>query len=266
MDHGDVGRAARNLLNHRDRGRTIGSVPEADRPAGIAEGYAIQAEAERILREERGVAAIGFKIGATSALARELLGVPEPFFGRLYDATTHESPADLPAGANFFRVHEPEVAVRIGRDLDPAAAPFDAAAIEAATCAVLPAVEVIGCHFDPWMEAGAANLISDNAAHGRWVAGAAVTDWSGIDLLDCPVSLRIDGETAARGRGRNVDGGAFGATAWLANTLAAMGRGLKAGDHVTTGTVAPPPPAAPGQEVTADFGPLGAVTLRIGME
>ena len=49
-----------------------------------------------------------------------------------------------------------------------------------------------------------------------------------------------------------------GATAWLANTLATKGRTLKARDYVTTGSVTPPIPVEPRQQVLADFGPFGA--------
>ena len=67
----------------------------------------------------------------------------------------------------------------------------------------------------------------------------------------------------ATGTGRNVDGGAFAATAWLANMLAAKGQVLKAGDYVTTGSVTPPMPVKADERVVADFGRLGRVELRI---
>ena len=70
----------------------------------------------------------------------------------------------LPFAPDFLRVHEPEIAIEIGRGLMLSEAPFDAAAIEAATRAVLPAIEIIGTYFDPWAKAGAPNLASDNAA------------------------------------------------------------------------------------------------------
>ena len=159
-------------------------------------------------------------------------------------------------------MHEPKIAIQIDRDFDPAQAPFSAEQIEAATRVVLPAIEIIGTPFEPWAQAGAPNLASDNAAFGYWIMGAPVRDWSRMDLLDDAAMLTINGEVKATGKGRNVDDGAFGATAWLANALAARGRGLKAGEYITTGSVTPPVPVAPGQHVVADFGPLGKVDLR----
>ena len=67
----------------------------------------------------------------------------------------------------------------------------------------------------------------ENDVHEGGTGGA-----DGLDLLDGPVSLSVNGAVKATGKGRNVDDGAFGAAAWLANVLAAKGRGLKAGDFI----------------------------------
>lgn len=257
---------ARTMLRHRDEGRAHPAQGEGERFSDIDTAYLIQHAGDRILREERGYRGIGYKIAAPNAGARQLIGVDEPFFGRIYDKTASASPARLPGGAGFFHVYEPEIALRIGQDLDPAQGPFDAAAVEARTAAVLPAIEIIGTYFSPWNGVGGANLISDNAALGHWIFGAEVDDWSGLDLMEGAASITINGEVRATGRGANVDGGVFGATAWLANALAARGLMLKAGDYVTTGSVTPPQPAGPGEHVVADFGGLGRVEVRLAAE
>lgn len=252
---------ARKLLDHRFRRIANQVPPEADRLADMNMAYAIQDAGDAILRSEHGYKPIGYKIAGTNPASRAHLKISAPFHGRLYDKLTTTSPAAL-GDIPFLRVHEPEIAIQIDRDLDPAQAPFSAEQIEAATRAVLPAIEIIGTPFEPWAQAGAPNLASDNAAFGYWIMGAPVRDWSRMDLLDGAVTLTINGEVKATGKGRNVDDGAFGATAWLANALAAKGRGLKAGEYITTGSVTPPIPVASGQHVVADFGPLGRVELR----
>lgn len=255
--------AARALIGHRDR-RESNPVATLRWPTtDLTIGYRIQAAVERIRVAERGDRAIGYKIAATNAVARTHLGIDAPFFGRLYQSTTRNAPAVLAGEAGYYRMHEPEIALRIGRDLPPGDGPYDAAAIAAATEAVLPALEIVGTCYEPWNEAGVANLAADNAAHGYWVLGAPVMSFAGIDLLDAPITLAIDGTVQAVGFGRAVDGGAFGATAWLANALAGQGRGLRAGDYVTTGTVMPPWPFAAEQDVSVDFGPLGRIELRV---
>ncbi len=259
----DIEAAARVLIAHRDQ-RTPHPVTSIRFvPPDLATAYRIQSAFETILVRERGDRAIGYKIGATNQAARTHLNIQAPFFGRLYQSITSASPVRLANAPGFFRAHEPEIALQIDRDLPPARAPYTAEQIAAATRAVLPVIEVVGSCFTPWAEAGAPNLAADNAAHGYWVTGTPTTDFAGLDLLSIAVSLSVNGSMVATGEGRAVDGGPFGAAAWLANALAEMGRGLKAGDFISTGTVMPPYPTEAGQDVMADFGPLGQVALRI---
>jgi len=259
----ELERAARMLLAHRDEGRPNPVPPAAERPTDMGWAYGVAAELHRIRVVERGMRQIGWKIGCTNVAARAQLGIDAPFYGRLYADTTLASPADLPAGAGFFKVYEAEIALVIGRDLGPAAAPFTADDLESATRAILPVVEVVGCWHEPWTEAGAALIAADNAAHGYWVTGAEMTDWAHLDLLELPITVRVDGEVAARGVPRNVDTGPFGVAAWLANTLAANGMALRAGHRISTGLATPPIDPAPGQHAVADFGPLGQVEVRL---
>ena len=48
-----------------------------------------------------------------------------------------------------------------------------------------------------------------------------------------------------------------------AETLAACGELLRAGEVVITGSMVPPQPVAAGQRVSVDLGPLGALALRL---
>lgn len=259
----DIEATARRLLDHRDRRIAIPVSGVEPTVGDMNEAYAIQDAADAILRREKGHVAIGYKIAGTNPASRAHLKIDAPFYGRLYDRMMSPSPTRISFVPDFFRVHEPEIALEIGRDLDPGQAPFDAAAVAAVTRAARPAIEIIGTHFTPWTKAGAPNLASDNAAFGHWIVGAPVREWSRLDLLDGPVSLAINGEIKATGKGRNVDGGAFAATAWLATALAARGRGLKAGDFVTTGSVTSPVSVEEGQKVVADFGDLGRVEVSL---
>jgi 2-keto-4-pentenoate hydratase len=263
FEPGSLDRAARKLLDHRARGIPNPVLPVGERLSDFALAYAIQDRADAILQAERGYTAIGYKIAASNQVARTHLGIDTAFHGRLYRQMASSSPATVPFVAGFFKAYEPEIGLRIGRDLDLTQAPFSAMMIEAATAAVLPAIELVGSWFVPWTGAGAPNLIADNAAFAHWVMGEPIDDWSGLDLLDAPVTLHIDGTLKGTGAGRNVDGGAFGATAWLANALAAKGHALRAGDYVTTGIVMPPVAVGPAEHVIADFGRLGQIELRM---
>lgn len=256
--------AARTLQDHRRRVVALQALPDSCRPVTIADGYAVQAALVALRIREDGYRPIGWKIGATNPGTRELLGVDEPFYGVLLSGMTSDSPASFDAAAMFQRVVEPEIALQIGVDLDPEAAPFDAAAIRAAVRAVLPAIEIVDTPLAAGLKAGGPSLIADDGSHGHWIKGAPSEGWQDLDLVDHKVTVSVDGETVREGRGGNVEGGPFAATAWLANALAARGIGLNAGDYVTTGTTTQPIPASAGQTVRADFGSLGHVEITFG--
>lgn len=262
----DRDEAARRLLEIRHHARPL-SV-EDWKAEGIdiateAESYSVQAAMERLLISGSGYRPIGYKIGATNRFAREMLGVDAPFFGRLFDAETTPAPGPVKLASRITRLLEPEVAIEIGENLRPGDAPFDADRIRAATAQALPAFELVGSCLVPWTGGGGPFAIADNGLHVGWYPGEAAPGWKDFDPLDGEIVVLVDGKEVARGNGRAVDGGAFGAAAWLANRLAKTGRSLKAGEFITTGTVVAPLVCEPGQQVVADFGALGKVAVDI---
>ncbi len=124
----EIERQALRLLHHRDHALPNPVLSDNARLNDLDLAYAIQDYAEAILRDRRGYRAIGYKLAGTNPVSRSLLKIDGAFFGRLYDRMTSASPAAV-ADPGFFRVHEAEIALEIGRDLDLADAPFDAAKI-----------------------------------------------------------------------------------------------------------------------------------------
>ncbi len=82
----------------------------------------------------------GYKLGFTSAPMRQQMGVDHPNSGVLLAAMRIDGP-DLPAGELIQPRVEPEIAIRLGRDLRGADVTPDEVAD--ATAAVLPAIEVV---------------------------------------------------------------------------------------------------------------------------
>ena len=86
--------------------------------------------------------------------------------------------------------------------------------------------------------------------------------WRDLDLAAHVVIGRVGERPACEGRGANVLGDPRIALAWLANELSRHGMVLAAGQFVTTGTCMQPLEIGPGDDVLADFGSLGRVSLR----
>ena len=80
-----------------------------------------------------------------------------------------------------------------------------------------------------------------------------------LDLSTIGVRVTINGAEVATGRGDAVLGHPLHSIAWLAAKLAAYGRGLKAGDHIMTGSFTRQFLIAPGDRIRTEFERLGTV-------
>jgi 2-keto-4-pentenoate hydratase len=117
--------------------------------------------------------------------------------------------------------------------------------------------------FDDFANAGAPQLLADDACAGFFVLGPEVAGWRDLDLPAIPVAIGDDAGHVHRGSGANALGDPRVALAWFVADRARRGITIEAGQVVTTGTCAKPLSIAPGRTVTARFGSLGAVTVRL---
>lgn len=255
--------AAEMLFTARRDFLKLDSLPEPHRPVTASDGYAVQAHLVEKLINSAPARRLGYKIGATNPTAREMLGTREAFAGVLISNHCHASPLTIRAADYHVIVLEAEIAVRLGRDLPASGAPYTPEVVAGAVDAAAPAIEIVTSPFPVWNKAGIGNIIADNGANGCWIHGRFINDFNDLDLVNQKVSLAINGTVEREGAGANVDGGPMIVLAWLANFLIAMGGGLKAGDLVTTGSTTQPMLGAAGQDVVADFGPLGQCHLII---
>jgi 2-keto-4-pentenoate hydratase len=239
-------------------GRRIPHLPEAIRPATRAEGYRIQALIER----KSAKPVFGWKIAATSKAGQAHINVDGPLAGRLLAERAFGEGATLRFGANHMRVVEGEFAFRMGRDLSPRLEPYGADEAVAAVADLHLALEIPDTRYDDVTKVGAAQIIADNACAHEFVLGPKVTvDWRAMDLAAHPTLGRVENGAEHAGKGANVLGDPRLALAWLANELSGLGITLRRGEVVTTGTSFVPLPVQPGDRVSADFGPLGVVSL-----
>jgi 2-keto-4-pentenoate hydratase len=258
MTKAEIEEAVELLIAARGDHRRLEAFPPTCRPQTFEDGQAIQ---EAFLKAWS-VPVAGYKIGCTSLESQKLLGAPGPFPGRVFAPVLLKSPAKVAAKA-FHRLGiEPEFAFTLARDLPRRAAAYTRDEVAAAVAALHGAIELVDTRWTDWIKVGAASIVADNGANGGLVLGPAVADWRKIDLPNAKATLRFDDKFIAEGIGAAVLGNPLDALVWLANHLSSRGYGLKAGDAVTTGTVASVYFAEPGMHVVADFGAIGKVELR----
>lgn len=251
-------RIAEQLFQASLRGDGV-DPPSATTAFTLEDAYRIRRKfADRLIAA--GGAPRGHKIGFTSEAMQKMYGMSGPDFGQLMDWMF--VPSDAPAkvsGLSDTRV-EPELAFELATPLAGPGVTLDQAL--AATAKVWPAIEVIDSRVGA-MRATAQDSISDNAGAGLVVLGETSFAPDREDLADIPVSITVDGETLDGVTG-DVMGHPAAPLAWLANKLAeldGLGGALEAGDIVLTGSCTRSTPVRPGSELTATFGPLGALSV-----
>jgi len=253
-----VDQAADILWSAWQEMRLLEALPEECRPHSLEEGYAIQ----DAIGARHGGRAIGWKIAATSAAGQRHIGVTEPLGGRLFAQFCHPDGALLPAGKLHMRVAEAEFAFRMAKDLPPRGTRYSTEEVMAAVGTLHLAIEVPDSRYRDFATIGAPQLVADDSCACFFVLGDEAAAWRGVDLASHPVVGRKNGMVVETGSGANVLGDPRIALAWLANDRAARADGLKAADIITTGTCVKPMPIAPGDQVVADFGPLGRVRVQ----
>lgn len=241
--------------------RTHGVIPRitARYPeAAIEDSYAIQGVwRDRMVASGRRL--VGHKIGLTSKAMQQATGITEPDYGVMFDDTVYRSGATVRT-AHFSNVRiEVELAFVLK---EPLAGPDCtlADALDAIDYAV-PALEILNSHIE--LEGRTiVDTISDNAAYGAMVLGDEHRRPDEIDLRWVPGVLSRNGEIEETGVAMGVLGHPATGVAWLANKLAQHGARLEAGEIVLAGSFTRPMWVSAGDEVHADFGPMGVITCR----
>ena len=168
MQHSDIPlAAARRLAGSWNNGKHIDALPAECRPAGRAEGYAIQALWPGVL----GQAVAGWKIAATSVAGQQHIAVSGPIAGPVFAHRVHEDGTRIALDANRMRVAECEIVFRFGRALAPRASRYEREEVLAAVASLHPGIEVPDSRFLQFERAGEAQLIADCACTNDLLAG-----------------------------------------------------------------------------------------------
>ena len=259
-DSDELRRAAQAIAAARRSLQPLGPLSQPTVPKSIGDGYRVQSEVHRLLATGLGPL-VGYKIGCTSEVMQKYLAIPHPCSGGVHESGVHRSGVVLKA-ADFVRVGvECEIAVRLGRDLVPAVAPFTRDSVADSIECYLPAIEIVDDRYVRWETLGAPTLIADDFFAAGIVLGRPVARSAVADLLDVQGRALINGQEAGRGTGADVLGHPHNALAWLANQLASQGTGLRAGQVVMTGSLVRTVWLHAGDEATMEFSGLGNVEV-----
>jgi 2-keto-4-pentenoate hydratase len=241
------------------RARTpLAPLPAKIAPRSEAEGYRVQRALHDLLMPHVG-ALVGYKIGCTSNVMQQYLKIPHPCAGGVFERGVHESGVKL-AASDFVHVGvECEIAVRLSRDLSPSEQPFTAEWVAEAVDVYAPAIEIVDDRYAQWETLGAPTLVADDFFAAACVLGPEIARGDAPDLRGVKSRVLINGAEAGEGTGADVLGHPHNALAWLANHLAAEGKGLHQGQLVLTGSLVKTVWLKPGDRVAMELTGLGKV-------
>ena len=258
----EIEMAAAALIADRDANRQMDHWPEIWRPSSELEAYAIQ-DAVHARRATMGQDLGGWKIGCTTPVMQEMLGIPNPCAGGVLASAIYHSPAELPFESLVSPMAECEIAMRLAREVPPRTDGYNRQAIVKFVGGCYPAMELAeGRYRDP-SERTAAEFIADDFFQKAIVLGPEISDWQALDLAAIPGTTTVAGETRGEGHSSDIMGHPLNALAWLADNLATRGRHLKAGDIVLTGSVVIATPIGKGEEAICRLDGLGEARLRL---
>ena len=262
MTPDDIQTAARDLLRAEESHDQIGLLSLRHPEMTFDDAYAIQS-AQMAQKLAQGREIIGWKIGLTSKVMQEGLGIDTPDSGVLYDDMLFETGGHVPAGRFIQPRVEAEIAFVMKAPIEGDVTRDD---VLAATQAVVPSLEILDTRIlraDPatGQPRRIYDTIADNAANAGIVLGAERHAPGAHDLRWTGAILRKNGEVVQTGLGAAVLDDPVMGIVWLARRMGQYGQRIEPGQVILSGSFIAPIECPPGTQIDADFGPFGAVSI-----
>lgn len=231
---------------------------EAD--STIEDAYAIQHHFLARRMKDDGSKIIGKKIGVTSKVVMDMLGVHQPDFGYLLSDMIYSDGDEINVSDKMIQPKaEGEIAFVLKEDLmGPGVTTAD---VLKATKFVMPCFEIVDSRIKDW-KIKIQDTVADNASCGYIVFGGNAVDPRDVDLTTCGITLECNGELLHTGAGAAALGSPVNAVVWLANKLGEFGVGLKAGEVILSGALCAMVAIKPGDNMTINIGGIGTASCR----
>ncbi|ODP36519.1 2-keto-4-pentenoate hydratase [Sphingomonas turrisvirgatae] len=250
-------------INHEEAARRLrdayssGAIPPLRDwldPTDADGAYAVQTINTRFWQAD-GRRIIGRKAGLTAKAVQAQLGVNQPDFGVLFADMEIADGGSLDPARALQPKAEAEIAFVLGADLPNA--DTTAEQVAAAVKSVHAAIEIVDSRIADW-KITFADTVADNGSSAFFVLGEG-KPLPGVDLEGAAMEMTFDGAVVSTGVGAAALGNPLNAAAWLAQTLAARGEPLKAGDILLAGALGPMVALTPGIRVHASVAGIGTV-------
>jgi 2-keto-4-pentenoate hydratase len=230
-------------------------MPPIDDPR-ILRGMAVQLGRWRE-RLDAGEQPLGWKVGFGAPAAMQKFAIKAPLIGFLTDQALVATGATVSLAGWSKPVAEPEIAVHMSRDL-PAGADRDT--VKAAIAGLGPAIELADVDRPP---DDVERILAGNIYQRCIIVGPCDSSRAGgvVDGLHGHIA-RNGSAFAQTSDPQALTGELIGIVRHVAETLAAFGQTLRAGQIVITGSIVPPLWVEAGEEIVFELDPVGSVSIR----
>jgi 2-keto-4-pentenoate hydratase len=245
------------LIQGRLGRRASAPLSESTPDLTLEQAYGLQHQLEQAL-VGRGERVVGYKVGFTTAALQERHGLAEPVLGFMLGSGVYGSGDAVPLSRFVAVGVEVEVAFLLRSDL--AGPGVTAASALLAVEGAMPSFELIDFRLSGTPRG--TDVVADGVDTHAIVLGRPPNPLGGIDLALEGVVFEQDGQIVATQTAAEVLGNPLVSLAWAANILGRMGRGLRAGEVVLSGSISKVLRPTAGQSVRASFTRLGSVACR----
>jgi 2-keto-4-pentenoate hydratase len=222
----------------------------------ILRGMAVQLGRRRE-RLDAGERPLGWKVGFGAPAAMQKFAIKAPLIGFLTDRALVATGATVSLAGWSKPVAEPEIAVHMRRDLSAGA---DRDTVKAAIAGLGPAIELADVDRPP---EDVEDILAGNIYQRGIVVGPCDASRSGgvVDGLHGHIA-RNGSAFAQTSDPQALTGDLIDIVRHVADTLAAFGQALRAGQIVITGSIVPPLWVEAGEEILFKLDPVGSVSIR----
>jgi 2-keto-4-pentenoate hydratase len=210
-------------------------------------------------RLDAGERIAGYKVGFTNIPVRDKMGLPDSTYGYIMDAMVLKSGSTVRMGDLIAPKIECEICFKLGKDLRGQGLTVEE--VLGATEGVSASFEICDARIRDW-KCPYPDFFADNGFSCRVVLPGVWHPLRDVDLLGETVVLSQDGRKVSEGKGESAMGHPAKAVTWLADKLAARGKGIEAGQFVMSGTLTPILPVDKGSTYVAKFSGLGEVRVQ----
>ncbi len=212
-------------------------------------------------RINRGEAVVGYKVGCTSFAIQSQFGLKEPICGKLFASYLYDEKADLYWNEYVNCAIEPEMVLKIGKDLKGYNLP-DEILIDAIKY-VSPGLEIHNYKF--WYApVTSQELICSNGIHAGLVVGNAKVLPEDLSFKTEIFEVLKKGRLIATAPASEIMGGPLNSLRWLIGFLTKKGQSLKPDTLVIPGSPVELITINEDTELTIEIGEIGSITKNFG--